>query len=896
MKSSIYLDQLKEIIPYETNPLVATGTLMTIRAAHGFDDMDKRVGLSISIAESNLLGEMIDTNEHLFVGDVSQDMRFPELVEYHYHSWLGIPLLSKVRSLCHRPRKTEPYFYSPEHIKAVVTFAGQAAVALENARLYEDSIRRVNELDERSQRLALLNRLSTALVGSLDIDYILDVAIHELSQAVKCSAMIGVIFDPSGKAYLVAQKPQIIEDIPLLLPENALFERLRESLGVFSTDDISKEELLTPLRGVLAKYEAQSLLVLPLVTANDLHGCLLLLNSQVYHFRADEVELARTISNQVAVAVQNAHLFAETERLFSETRKISAELATLFEMSVNINQMLDRRVLLDTTFRNLMLMTHSDSIALVVIADQDELILEAIDKGEKVGPTSYPRTGASLSEYVLSVGQPLLIDDFETECEKLPVKGITLGEPIKSWLGVPLLVRGITFGVLSVQAYRDRAYSEGELRLLNQVGNQLAVALDNARLLEKVQVHASDLEDRVTKRTSELEKEHQRLQMLLNITTELSSSLDLDMVLNRMLAVVNETVGSDHSLVILNRGNEAPMYTRASSGLALSSDDHPLITKKFEATLAESALSHRETLIIPDLHKDLLWSSQVDQDLIFHSSVAIPLIVGEELLGVVELFHRQVDYFTSDQIELIQATANQIAVAINNAKLFQLIRDQAERLAEMLRVQNIETGRSNAILEAVADGVLVTDSTRTITLFNASAERILNLHRTQIVGRKLEHFAGLFGKQSYQWGQRIRTWSENPSLIEQGNLYDEQINLDDGRVVSIHLSPVILEDDFLGTVSIFRDITHLIELDRLKSEFVGTVSHELRTPMTSIKGYIEILLMGAAGSLNEQQTHFLEIVKTNTERLAILVNDLLDISRIEAGRVTLSLQPLIYIL
>jgi signal transduction histidine kinase len=76
---------------------------------------------------------------------------------------------------------------------------------------------------------------------------------------------------------------------------------------------------------------------------------------------------------------------------------------------------------------------------------------------------------------------------------------------------------------------------------------------------------------------------------------------------------------------------------------------------------------------------------------------------------------------------------------------------------------------------------------------------------------------------------------------------------------------VILQNDFLGTVSIFRDITHEVEVDRLKSEFVATVSHELRTPMTSIRGYVDVLLMGAAGALNENQTHFLNIIKNNTE-------------------------------
>ncbi|OGO68809.1 MAG: hypothetical protein A2Z49_02620 [Chloroflexi bacterium RBG_19FT_COMBO_56_12] len=272
--------------------------------------------------------------------------------------------------------------------------------------------------------------------------------------------------------------------------------------------------------------------------------------------------------------------------------------------------------------------------------------------------------------------------------------------------------------------------------------------------------------------------------------------------------------------------------------------------------------------------------------------MAVPLVIGEENLGVLMLYHRQPNYFSLNQLELVQATARQIAVAINNAQLFNLIRDQAERLGDMLRTQHVETSRSQAMLEAVADGVLITDAHRVITLFNVSAERILGLSRDQVVGRSLENFIGLFGKAAQTWVKTIRTWSDDPSTYVPGESYAEQLELDDRRVVAVNLSPVLLRKDFLGTVSIFRDITHLIEVDRLKSEFVATVSHELRTPMTSIKGYVEIMLMGAAGQLSDQQTHFLQVVRSNTERLAVLVNDLLDVSRIEAGKVTLSMQPL----
>ncbi len=179
--------------------------------------------------------------------------------------------------------------------------------------------------------------------------------------------------------------------------------------------------------------------------------------------------------------------------------------------------------------------------------------------------------------------------------------------------------------------------------------------------------------------------------------------------------------------------------------------------------------------------------------------------------------------------------------------------------------------------------MLVTGLDNKVTFINTSAERILNLPASHILGQTLDIFGGLFGKAASTWMQTIRGWSENSENYQPGDTYAEQIELDNKRIVLVHLAPVMLQNEFLGTVSIFRDITHEVEVDRLKSEFVATVSHELRTPMTSIKGYTDILLMGAAGALNENQSHFLQIIKSNTERLNILVNDLLDISRIEAG-------------
>lgn len=890
---SSLLVQMKTFLPYETGTLwLRQGAQMTIRAARGFEDSEERVGLTVTISDSTLLADMINTSQPISVGDVRKDDRFPSLLDPRYFSWLGVPLLSKgevvgVIAL----EKEETNFYTHEYIQAAMTFAGQASVALENANLFEESSRRALELDQRSQRLALLNRLSTELSSTLDIKEILSAGLSELIQAINCTAGAALLFNKdSSKASLEIEIPRIIEETPLGLPNVPLFERLRESQGVFITEDVKQEDDLAPIADLLDVHHTQALLILPLATGSETHGLLLVYKNESYRFTPDEVELARTIGNQVAVTIQNARLFSETQRLFAETRQRSSELTVLHEMGVNISQVLEQPKLLEATFEKVIQLTKADAVIIALTNEDNTFIVNGLDRNERIGPVDWPMTGKSYSELVLEKGEPVLIGD--TRRRDLPVPGEEIGEPVRCWLGVPLTVRGTAIGVVSVQSYQPDLFNETTKNLLLQVANQLAIALDNARLFSAAQDYAANLEKSVSERTEQLAIEHRRTQTLLGIISELSTSLDLDLVLNRTLSVINDTLGSEHSLIMLINPDESTLQLRASLGYSAPVPKGGMTsTLKINEGLAGWVITNRQAALIHDLWEDWRWVRRDDQTELHRSALAVPLVIGEENLGAMLLFHRQPNYFTADQLELVQATAKQIAVALNNAQLFRLIRDQAERLGDMLRTQHIETSRSQAILEAVADGVLVTDVLSKITLFNDSAERVLGLSRQQVLGRSLEHFLGLFGKAGKTWVDTIRTWSEDPSSYQAGDVYAEQIELDDRRVVSVHLSPVRLRSDFLGTVSIFRDITHMIEVDRLKSEFVATVSHELRTPMTSIKGYVEIMLMGAAGKLSEQQTHFLEIVKGNTERLAILVNDLLDISRIESGRATLSLQP-----
>ena len=880
------LDRLHDVLPCDTAILwLREDERMSVAAARGFPDNEERVGLTVTISDSALLAEMNRTSLGIVVGDVRSDARFPALVEAERLSWLGIPLVSKgevvgVIAL----EKTEANYFTLERVQLVTTFASQAAVALENARLYEDSLRRAAELDERSQRLALLNRLSADLSGSLNDEQILRLTAEELQRALSVKKVSMVTFDRFGVPLLRVVIPSGDKTQPRVLKAAPIFDRLRESLGVFTTEDIGGELDLKPLTDMLKG--TRSLLILPLVSGQSLRGLAFIHMDDVYHFPATDIDLARIISNQAAIALESA-------RLYQATVSRAEQLATINRASYEIGLSLDAEEIYAAIHRAASQLMPAESFVISLV-DEEQGDIEGVyllDPSGRAPSQRLPR-GQGISGRVIATGEPLLIPDVE-QVEALGGQTYGEGQP-RSIVAVPIMMGGKIIGMLSAQSYEPNIYTDDEQQILSTLANQAAVAIQNGRLFAETRRLADELEQRVIERTTELEREQRNTETLLRILTEASSTLDLDRALNRTLALLNDAIGAEQGSILMINPEDNTIHYRAGYGYltpVMTEGARPTALKIGEG-LAGWVIKHREAVRVDDVRKDKRWVKIPLSSSSHRSVIAAPLMVGEDMIGAILVFHRQVGYFTPEAMNLVQAIGNQVAVAINNAQLYNLIRDQAERLGSMLRSQQVEASRQQAILEAVADGVLVTDPNNEITFLNSSAERIMDLKGSQISGQSLDNFVGLFGKAAQTWMQTIRSWSDDPSSHQPGDTYAEQLTLETGHVVLVHLAPVIWRNEFLGTVSIFRDITHEVEVDRLKSEFVATVSHELRTPMTSIKGYVDILLMGAAGALDENQTHFLDIVRSNTERLSVLVNDLLDTSRIEAGRVSLSIQAI----
>lgn len=463
-----------------------------------------------------------------------------------------------------------------------------------------------------------------------------------------------------------------------------------------------------------------------------------------------------------------------------------------------------------------------------------------------------------------------------------------------SALGVPLRSESSVLGTITLENYASTgSFDDADAAFVASLASQAALTVQNARLYEQAQRSSQELEQRVAERTEELAREHELTEALLRITAELASSLDLDRVLNRALALVNEVVGADRGVILLLAPDSDQLVLRAAFGpdSALPPGGRPSPYVKGEG-LAGWVIENGESVLIEDLPQDQRWVRYRDPVQEHRSALAVPLLVSEDSIGAMLLFSAKPYTFDNDQLRLLSAAGHQVASAVNNAELYRLIRDQAERLGVLLREQRVEASKSRAILESIADGVIVTDAGHRVVIFNSSAEQILRLDRTAAVDRLAVDFIGMYGAAGKRWVEAVEGWRRQPALgTTPQDVLDERLELDEDRIVAVSVAPVILGEEFLGTVSIFRDITREVEVDRLKSEFVATVSHELRTPMTSVKGYVEMLLMGAVGTINDEQRRFLQTIKGNIDRLGGLVNDLLDISRIESGRVALSLEP-----
>ena len=356
---------------------------------------------------------------------------------------------------------------------------------------------------------------------------------------------------------------------------------------------------------------------------------------------------------------------------------------------------------------------------------------------------------------------------------------------------------------------------------------------------------------------------------LLEVAQAISQELDIDILLKQILQYSTELLAGQASLIALRdeRQGWQMVVTRG-----FSMDEITNLDELFDSVRTRQDPLRKE---IPEISKKLRKMMQ-DADRGVATNVGLPLRTKKEVIGVIFIFRDYASRFSKNDQKLLQNFANQASVAIQNAKLYTQISDEKERM--------------DALLDAVADGILIMNPSKRITRINPTFARIWGEHRDCIVGKRHDEIINFY---SVDHGMTLENaeaggWplSSNTSFYVEGDLIlpDESF-----LPVGITYAPLKSKDgNLMNIIASVRDISHFRQAEEIKSTFISVVSHELKTPVALIKGYVSTLRREDASWERDVIQDSLEVIEEESDRLAELIDNLLDASRIEAGALAMN--------
>ncbi len=337
----------------------------------------------------------------------------------------------------------------------------------------------------------------------------------------------------------------------------------------------------------------------------------------------------------------------------------------------------------------------------------------------------------------------------------------------------------------------------------------------------------------------------QVLNTLIAVGKSVTALLDLEQILARVVEAAVFLSGAEEGTLMLLDPETGELYVRAAKNLQNGLQSMRL---KVDDSLAGRVVSTGEPLLVSGEGLQKIKTAYL-----VHSLIYVPLRVGDRAIGVLGVHNRSGGVDLSQQaIGAITALADYAAIAIVNAQLYQ--------------AADTERAKLNRILNQIQDAVLLIDPEDRVALCNPLAAEFL---KTDSARQAI--------------GLPIREVTDNRSLLDlleisraESRITHSEVYLE-GRAFNAHVSRI----EGLGRVVVMQDITHLKELDRIKSELVTMVSHDLRSPLTAILSYIE--LMARSGGLNAEQAGFAANIKKSVQSITALINDLLEVGKIEAG-------------
>ena len=925
------------------------GTLLHFVSSHGMSDAQVaavRSGYPMPPGRGSASARAVGSGriEHIPDVDADPDYAHASLAgTIGFRSIVAVPILrDNVPVGAIAMSQARPGAFPERQIALLKTFADQAVIAIENVRLFTALEARNHDLTEAldqqtatSEILRVISRSPTSV----------EPVFATIAQAALrlCSAASSVVATYDGALMrigaLASTTPEGADAIRAIFPRPASRDngitRAVLTRGTVMIPDVSEDpEYATTGPAIAAGF--RSVLAVPLEHDGRTIGAISLGRSEPGPFSDAQVALLRTFADQAVIAIQNV-------RLFTELQSRNGELSVALEQQTATSEILrvisqsrtDTRPVFDTIVKSVRALCDT-AFSGVYLLDGDMIGLAAADgmtpEAAAMFASGYPRRIGpdTVSGRAALECRVVQTPDLGADPQYRDAPGTRVGA--RTVLAVPLRRDGRAIGSIGVWRSEVKPFTDAQIALLATFADQAVIAIENVRLFTALDQRNRDLTESLEQQTATSE--------ILRVISR--SQTDVQPVFDTIARAALELCGANAGNVFTYDGNLVHLMSIVSVDSAYAER----LARYFpqppgRRTAVLRAIDTGGAVAIPDVLDDVDYDPQVGAHSVaggFRSVLAVPLLREGRAIGGIAVGRPEPGSFTDAQIALLQTFADQAVIAIENVRLFKELQARTAELTrsvgELRALGEVGQAVSSTLdLETVLH-TIVTRATQLTGMDGGSiyeydeAREEFHLHTADRLPDELAEALratpmrkgeGALGRMALT-GEPVAISDIGDETVYQSRVRDLLVALGFRSLLAV---PLVRDDQILGGIAVnrkapggfapevvallqtfaaqsalaiqnarlFRELEHksreLETASRHKSEFLANMSHELRTPLNAIIGFSEVLHERLFGDVNDKQAEYLADILASGRHLLALINDILDLSKVEAGRMEL---------